>query len=160
MGNTKFERFIFTFLMCTFMVIGMSFYNVILEQGFKLEVIFNVISHFPLVFAVALFLDVLIVGPIAKKSTFKWFDARKPENKVKIILSISIQMVTMMVLLMSFFATFLLPEGVDAFVVYPGMVVRNFLMALPLNLLLVAPVARLIHLKLFPEPALEGISGN
>ena len=45
---------------------------------------------------------------------------------------------------------FILGESEDALKLYPLCVLRNFIMALPLNLLIVSPIVRFIFNKMFP----------
>lgn len=149
MGETNFQRKIFTVMMCFGMVLGMTAYNIILHQGFSLQVFPLLVKQLWLVFIVAFILDFFVVGPFVKKQVFSRVTPKT--KKVKIFLSIAISMVTSMVLLMSIFGSVFM-EGftIAALKIYPKNVFMNFIAALPLNLLIVAPLVRSIFPKIFP----------
>ena len=151
MGQTKFQKFIFTLMMCFFMVLGMTTYNIILNEGFHSNLLNNLLKDFWLGFIVALLLDIFIVGKLAKPLAFKIVKPTKETKQIKIILAISSCMVVGMVLFMSIFAA-IVSSGftIDALKLYPLCVLRNFIMALPLNLLIVSPIVRFIFNKMFP----------
>ena len=151
MGQTKFQKFIFTLMMCFFMVLGMTTYNIILNEGFHSNLLNNLLKDFWLGFIVALLLDIFIVGKLAKPLAFKIVKPTKETKQIKIILAISSCMVVGMVLFMSIFGA-IVSSGftIDALKLYPLCVLRNFIMALPLNLLIVSPIVRFIFTKLFP----------
>ncbi|WP_294133978.1 DUF2798 domain-containing protein [uncultured Clostridium sp.] len=151
MGQTKFQKFIFTLMMCFFMVLGMTTYNIILNEGFHSNLLNNLLKDFWLGFIVALLLDIFIVGKLAKPLAFKIVKPTKETKQIKIILAISSCMVVGMVLFMSIFGA-IVSSGftIDALKLYPLCVLRNFIMALPLNLLIVSPIVRFIFNKMFP----------
>lgn len=151
MGQTKFQKFIFTLMMCFFMVLGMTTYNIILNEGFHSNLLNNLLKYFWLGFIVALLLDIFIVGKLAKPLAFKIVKPTKETKQIKIILAISSCMVVGMVLFMSIFGA-IVSSGftIDALKLYPLCVLRNFIMALPLNLLIVSPIVRFIFNKMFP----------
>ena len=142
MPRTKKESVIFTLIMCSLMVLGMTFYNIALHKGIFYEdlLIAVVIGFFP-GFIVALLVDVFIVAPYAKKLAFKLpIDKTK---KIQVILAISGCMVCGMVLFMPVFG--LLTEGDltgNIFLKYLLVVRNNFIVALPLQWLIVGPIAR------------------
>lgn len=151
MGQTKFQKFIFTLMMCFFMVLGMTTYNIILNEGFHSNLLNNLLKDFWLGFIVALLLDIFIVGKLAKPLAFKIVKPTKETKQIKIILAISSCMVVGMVLFMSMFGA-IVSSGftIAALKLYPLCVLRNFIMALPLNLLIVSPIVRFIFNKMFP----------
>lgn len=151
MGQTKFQKFIFTLMMCFFMVLGMTTYNIILNEGFHSNLLNNLLKDFWLGFIVALLLDIFIVGKLAKPLAFKIVKPTKETKQIKIILAISSCMVVGMVLFMSIFGA-IVSSGftIDALKLYPLCVLRNFIMALPLNLLIVSPIVRFSFNKIFP----------
>ena len=151
MGQTKFQKFIFTLMMCFFMVLGMTTYNIILNEGFHSNLLNNLLKDFWLGFIVALLLDIFIVGKLAKPLAFKIVKPNKETKQIKIIIAISSCMVVGMVLFMSIFGA-IVSSGftIDALKLYPLCVLRNFIMALPLNLLIVSPIVRFIFNKMFP----------
>ncbi|MBN2811436.1 MAG: DUF2798 domain-containing protein [Spirochaetales bacterium] len=149
MGNTIFQKRLFTAMMCFFMVLGMTLYNIILHSGFGLHVLTDMLKELWIVYAVALVLDLFLVGPLAKKFVFSVI---KPVSKPAVVLSISTCMVFCMVTLMSIFGS-VMASGVSAEAVsgYPSVWIRNLIAALPLNLLIVSPLARALFMFLFPE---------
>ena len=151
MGQTKFQKFIFTLMMCFFMVLGMTTYNIILNEGFHSNLLNNLLKDFWLGFIVALLLDVFIVGKLAKPLAFKIVKPNKETKQIKIIIAISSCMVVGMVLFMSMFGA-IVSSGftIAALKLYPLCILRNFIMALPLNLLIVSPIVRFIFNKMFP----------
>ena len=150
MGKTKFEKFIFTLLMCFFMVLGMTIYNMLLNEGFSNQFFANLLSDFWFGFIVALLLDVFVVGKIAKPVAFKIVKPNSETKQIKIVLAISCCMVIGMVLCMSMYGA-IIAAGFNstALKIYPLCIVRNFIMALPLNLLIVSPLVRFLFGKMF-----------
>lgn len=141
------ETMLFTGLMCGLMVLGVSVYNLALSGHFSLSHL--LLGFFP-GFCVALVVDLLIAGRIAKPLAFKslrclksgkvW-DARK-ELICKVFL-ISFFMVLVMVTLMSVYGIILSQMSFTP-VVYARTWGLNFIMAFPLNLLVVGPLSRFI----------------
>lgn len=154
MGRNKMENFIFTAIVCFFMILGMSTYNSILKNGFNISMISGILVPFVPIYFIALAIDWFFVGPVAKSISGKLTN----ENTVfiKKILLISLFMVTGMSLCMSFLATIIeygLKSGFLA--VFVKIEFRNFIMALPLQLILVGPISRFIFLNIFPVRTLE-----
>lgn len=149
MGKNKMENFIFTTIVCFFMILGMSSYNSILKHGFNSSVILGVLVPFVPVYFIALGIDWFFVGPIAKKVAGKLTN----ENTVfiKKILLISLFMVIGMSVCMSFIAT-IIDHGFNSgfLSVFIKTELKNFVMAFPLQVILVGPIARLIFFKIFP----------
>lgn len=151
MGQTKLQKFIFTLMMCFCMVLGMTIYNMILNEGFHSNLLNNLLKDFGLGFIVALLLDIFIVGKLAKPIAFKILKPNKETKQVKIILAISSCMVIGMVLFMSMFGAIIAAGfNIDALKLYPLCILRNFVVALPLNLLIVSPIVRFSFTKIFP----------
>ena len=98
MPTNKKEGIIFTTIMCSMMVLGMSLYNLLLHDNLAL---IPLVAGLVPGFVVAFILDVFIVGVIAKKIAFRL--PIKKENKVQLILTISSLMVLGMVTFMSLF---------------------------------------------------------
>ena len=46
MGETKFQKFIFTLMMCFGMVLGMTIYNMLLNEGFHSQFFNNLLKDF------------------------------------------------------------------------------------------------------------------
>lgn len=151
MGQTKLQKFIFTLMMCFCMVLGMTIYNMILNEGFHSNLLNNLLKEFWLGFMVALLLDIFIVGKLAKPIAFKIVKPNKETKQIKIIFAISSCMVIGMVLFMSMFGAVIAAGfNINALKLYPLCIVRNFVVALPLNLLIVSPMVRFSFNKIFP----------
>lgn len=151
MGQTKSQKTIFTVMMCFGMVLGMTIYNMLLNEGFHDQFFNHLLKDFWLGFIVALILDVFIVGKLAKPIALKIVKPNATTKPIKIILTISSCMVVGMVLCMSMYGAILaVGFNTDAFKIYPSCVLLNFIMALPLNLLVVSPLVRFIFGKCFP----------
>lgn len=150
MGQTKSQKFIFTLMMCFGMVLGMTIYNMLLNEGFHSEFFNHLLKDFWLGFIVALIIDVFIVGKIAKPVAFKIVKPNKDTKPIKVILAISSCMVVGMVLFMSMYGAITAVGFTStALKIYPLCVGRNFIMALPLNLLIVSPLVRFSFGKMF-----------
>lgn len=140
MPTNKKEGIIFTTIMCSLMVLGMSLYNLLLHDNFAL---LPLLAGLVPGFVVAFVLDVFIVGVIAKKIAFRL--PIKKENKVQLILTISSLMVLGMVTFMSLFGVLMeggIPDNLWA--AYTEAWRMNVIVALPLQLLVVGPVSRTI----------------
>lgn len=154
MGKNKMENFIFTSIVCFFMILGMSSYNSILKNGFNSSIISEVFVPFIPIFFIALAIDWFLVGPLAKK--IAGFLTNENTVFIKKILLISFFMVTGMSLCMSFLATILgygLKSGFLAMFIKTEL--KNFIMAFPLQIILAGPISRLIFFKIFPVEAIK-----
>lgn len=150
MGQTKFQKFIFTLMMCFGMVLFMTIYNMILNEGFNPNLFNHLLKDFWPGFFIALLLDIFIVGKIAKPIAFKIVKPNKDTKQIKIILAISCCMVVGMVLLMSMYGAIVAAGfSSEALKIYPMCIARNFVLALPLNLLIVSPLVRVLFGKMF-----------
>ncbi|MHA6488511.1 DUF2798 domain-containing protein [Bacillus cabrialesii] len=155
MPTNKKEGLIFGVMMCFGMVCVMSIYNAIINgaiHDFSLVIAFEMIIGF----IVALLLDLLLVGPLAKKVAFSMpFDKSKT---LYVVLAVSTCMVIGMVLCMSVFGlvTAALSNGLNGdslFSAYLMIVLKNFILAYPLQLLIMGPLVRGIFMK-FVKPKL------
>lgn len=134
--TNKKEEIIFTLLMCSLMVFGMSTYNLFLHDHLTTS---ELIQGFFPGFVTALILDVFVIGGLAKKITFTWI---KPQGPLSTVLSISSLMVIGMVTCMSLFG--IVMEGQVSFPLYLHTWAFNLIAALPLQLLIVGPFSRKI----------------
>lgn len=139
------EEIVFTAIMAGLMVLVMTGYNVAMAQGLSSELPMAILSAYPLGLGVAIVLDLLIVGPIAKGLAFKYIinDYMK-RNTALIGITISVLMVLGMVTLMSFFGIAVegkLSQG-HVLATYGHTWIFNLIVALPLQLLIVGPIAR------------------
>ena len=138
MPTNKKEGIIFTVMMCSLMVIGMSAYNLWVHNS--LDIIELAIGFIP-GFIVAFVLDVFIVGVVAKKLAFKL--PINKNSKFQLIITISALMVIGMVTFMSVFG--LLMNGNISSITFSDYLHAwgtNIIMALPLQLIIVGPVSR------------------
>lgn len=149
MGTNKFENFIFSIICCILMVFTMTWYNGLLESGLKLNVLKTFFTFIP-VLVIAFIIDWFLVGPVAKSLAFKMVSHN--DSLVKKILVISTSMVIGMSGVMSILSVIVHGNYGENFLGTLGVVWgRNFIFALPLNMLIVGPLARFIFLKIFPE---------
>lgn len=143
MPTNKKERTIFTLMMCTMMVFGMSVYNTFLHNGLGGTTLSAIMPGFLPAFVVALILDVLIVGPTAKGLAFKLLGKNKGKMPLTALV-ISGCMVFGMVLCMSLFGLVMQQNFTgNVFFNYLQAMGLNAICAFPLQLLIVGPVSRL-----------------
>jgi hypothetical protein len=150
MPTNKREEMVFTVLMCFTMVLVMTIYNEIRIFGFSDGVIAKSWLGFPLAYIVGMFLDWFIVSKFAH---FMLHKLVKPGDKpIKFILTISISMVVGMVTFMSLFGA-ILAVGLSplTFKVWMINIPYNFVVALPLQLLIAGPLVRFLFNKIFPS---------
>ncbi len=148
MQMTKKETLIFTSIMCFFMVLVMSSYNLLLHQGYTKNFLVNLAVGFIPGYTYALFCDIFIVSPPAKAVAFKI--VREDDSQMKKILTISFFMITGMVLCMSLFGAIMNSGFCEHFfLVYARGVMMNFIMALPLQLIIIGPLTRTITKAVF-----------
>ncbi|HEM4584157.1 TPA: DUF2798 domain-containing protein [Streptococcus suis] len=140
MPTNKKEGIIFTVIMCSLMVIGMSTYNLFLHGNLNLS---ELLIGFIPGFIVAFILDVFIVGVVAKKIAFKL--PINQNSKIQLIIAISTLMVIGMVTFISMFGLIMNGQMSSLTIAtYLGAWGTNFIMALPLQLIIVGPFSRYI----------------
>lgn len=149
MPKTKFEVFIFTFITAWLMVYFMTLYNIILASasftnGTFLVALKNMWFEFVIIFLCTL----LISSPIAKFCAFR---VVTPQNRpIIIIFAIQTFTVIFQVMLASILGTWhgfgftrnFIPDYIVTYC-------RNFIMALPLQIILVGSFARFVFRKIF-----------
>lgn len=154
MPQNKRESLIYTVLMCFFMVLWMGTYNVILQHGtFNTEVAIASWVGFPFAYVFAMICDLFVVSKLAKGVAFRWFVT--PEDSVfKKIVCISLCMAVPMVIIMSLYgameAAFHTGMWFQVPVIWLTNIPHNFIMAVPLQLLIAGPLIRRIFRALFP----------
>lgn len=139
------EEIVFTAIMVGLMVLVMTGYNVAMAQGISADLPLAILKGYPLGLFVAIILDLLIVGPIAKGLAFKYIINEYMKKKTVLIgITISVLMVLGMVTLMSFFGIAVEGELTNGHVLatYGHTWIFNLIVALPLQLLIVGPIAR------------------
>ncbi|MEI5994832.1 DUF2798 domain-containing protein [Candidatus Enterococcus mansonii] len=143
MPKTKKEGLFFTTIVCFFMVVSMSAYNLLLHGQFSLS---NLVGGLVPGFVVAFLLDIFLVSSTAKKIAFAL--PINKEKKIYMILAVSSCMVLGMVLFMSMYGVIVQFGFTDGFLnYYLEGVTKNLIMALPLQLLFVGPICRMILSK-------------
>lgn len=137
------EEIVFTAIMAGLMVFVMVGYNVVLVEGFTSQLLLHTIEDYPLGLLVAIILDMFVVGRIAKGIAFKYIinDYMK-KNVLLIGLTISVLMVLGMVTCMSLFG--IIMNGQLSWGAYGHAWLFNVIVALPLQLLIVGPIARAV----------------
>jgi hypothetical protein len=135
------EEVVFTAIMAGLMVFVMVCYNVALVEGVTSTLLVHSIMDYPGGLLVAIILDLLVVGPIAKFVAFRYIinDYMK-KNVVLIGITISVLMVVGMVSCMSLFG--IIMNGQVSWISYFHAWGFNVIVALPLQLLIVGPIAR------------------
>jgi len=154
MGNSPKESFVFGSLMCAGMVIGMTIYNLILILGFNYRVILGFLIGVWPAFLVAMLVEALLVGRFASWVAHRV--AHPTESQAKHLVALRCAILGSMVLIMTLYGT-IMHVGFSYYikVAYLGHLWKNIVMALPLNLLVVAPLARLLFLKLYPQASIQ-----
>ena len=149
------ESLFYTVLMCFCIVLWMSMYNVTLHMGgFSLEVLKEGWLGFPIAYVFAMCCDWFLVSGLAKKFAFTYLV--KPEDSVlKKVICVSCSMVVPMVLIMSMYGAV---EGCvrsgawsQLLMIWLTNIPKNFIMALPFQLIVAGPLVRFIFRSAFPE---------
>lgn len=140
------EEVVFTLIMAGLMVFVMAGYNVALSDGFSNGYILEVLKGYPVALIVAIILDMLVVGRIAKGIFFKYiFKPVMQAHQAIIGIWISVLMVLGMVTLMSAFGMIVTHNFAGNLILtYLHTWAFNIIMALPLQLLIVGPIARAV----------------
>lgn len=154
MPRHKRESLIYTIMMCFCMVLWMSIYNVALHSGqLNGEVLKEAWLGFPLAYICAMLLDWFVVSGIAKGFAFRFLV--KPDSEAwKKVIAVSCCMVVPMVFFMSLYG------GLEAcvrsgnwnalFLIWITNIPKNFIMALPFQLLIAGPLVRKVFRYAFP----------
>ena len=160
MPINKRESLLFTFIMCFCMVLWMSIYNVALQHGaINGEVVAAAWLGFPVAYVFAMCCDWFVASPLAKGFAFKFLATPGKSSPLAMTLAVSSCMVVPMVIIMSLYGAceglFHMPGGPLANLqALPMMwlvnIPRNFIMALPWNLLVAGPIARFVFRRAFP----------
>ena len=149
MPKNKKESFIYTMMMCAFMVFFMSVYNVSRVRGFSLESIKESCFGFPIAYLVGICCDWFLVSRPAKAFAFRLVGMQAAGWKK--IIAISGSMVCGMVVLMSFYGAV---EAVGlsnmTIPVWLTNIPYNLIVALPLQLLVAGPVIRYLFRIVIP----------
>ena len=155
MPQNKRESLIYTVLMCFVMVLWMSPYNAALRHGGPgLPALTAGWLGFPFAYVFAMCCDWFLVSRLAKGFAFR-FLVRPRDSALKKVLCISCCMVVPMVLLMSLYGACEGAVHTGAWGSVPlawlANIPRNFIMALPFQLLIAGPLVRKVFRAAFPE---------
>ena len=155
MPQNKRESLIYTILMCFCMVFWMSMYNVFMHTGqFSIATLQEGWMGFPFAYIFAMICDWCIVSGPAKKFAFRFLVT--PESSViKKVIGVSCSMVVSMVILMSLYGGLEMCVHTGAWnrlgMIWLTNIPKNFIMALPFQLLIAGPLVRTLFRKAFPE---------
>lgn len=144
---TKKENFYFGLMMCVGMVIMMTSYN-LFTNGLIGKISFMaILLQLVLGFVIAFLLESFVVGPIAKKIVFSLL--RNKSSKILMIVMMAFCMVIGMVTFMSMYglASSYYANGIGGESLlgsYFSIFIKNFVFALPLQLLIVGPTVRFL----------------
>lgn len=155
MPQNKRESFIYTIMMCFIMVFWMSMYNVALHMGrFSIDVLKEGWLGFPIAYIFAMLCDWFLVSGFAKNVAFR-FLVKPGSSSTKKIIAISCCMVIPMVILMSLYGALevsITTGNLGAlWIIWLTNIPKNFIMALPFQLLIAGPIIRTLFRKIFPE---------
>lgn len=154
MPQNKRESLIYTVLMCFFMIVWMSVYNVSIQMGrLSLESVKAAWLGVPIAYIVGMCLDWFLVSKIAKGLVFRFFITPESSPKKKVFF-IATGMVVFMCIFMSLFGAI---EGCvhshmwnRLFFNWMICIPRNFIMAWPVQLLIAGPIVRKVFRAAFP----------
>jgi hypothetical protein len=151
MPKTKFQDVIFTIMMVVVMVYAMVVYNISLDQGGTTNKVFlYALSELPMMCGIGFVLEMLLVGPIAKKLAFRLLNPRE-DKLIFVILAISAITVAFMCPMMSLVAVVLFKGGFDSQMIatWVQVTVLNFPMAFFWQIFVAGPLVRAMFRKLF-----------
>ncbi len=155
MPQNKRESLIYTVMMCFTMVLWMSMYNISLHMGsLSLETIKEGWVGFPLAYIVAMCCDWFLVSGLAKGFAFRFLV--KPESStMRKVICVSCCMVVPMVILMSLYGALEVSitsgDMTHVGVIWLTNIPKNFVMALPFQLMIAGPLVRFVFRSVFPE---------
>ena len=155
MPQNKRESFIYTVIMCFTMVLWMSIYNVTLHTGtFNVQVIKDAWLGFPIAYVFAACMDWFIVSGLAKGFAFKYL-VKPDSSTLRKVISVSCSMVVPMVNIMSLYgaveASIRMGHFRNVLFIWLTNIPKNFVMALPFQLIIAGPLVRKVFRTIFPE---------
>lgn len=155
MPHNKRESLIFTVMMCFTMVFVMSIYNVSLHMGgLSVASVQQAWLGFPIAYIFAMCCDWFVVSKAAKGFAFR-FLVKPGDNGLKIAICVSCCMVIPMVIIMSLYGALevAVSHGLwsQVGIIWLTNIPKNFVVALPLQLLIAGPLVRKVFRTLFPE---------
>lgn len=155
MPQNKRESFIYTVIMCFTMVLWMSIYNVTLHTGtFNVQVIKDAWLGFPIAYVFAACMDWFVVSGLAKGFAFKYL-VNPDSSTLRKVISVSCSMVVPMVIIMSLYgaveASIRMGDFSNVLFIWLTNIPKNFVMALPFQLIIAGPLVRKVFRTIFPE---------
>ena len=155
MPQNKRESFIYTVIMCFTMVLWMSIYNVTLHTGtFNTQVIKDARLGFPIAYVFAACMDWFVVSGLAKGFAFKYL-VKPDSSTLRKVISVSCSMVVPMVIIMSLYgaveASIRMGDFSNVLFIWLTNIPKNFVMALPFQLIIAGPLVRKVFRTIFPE---------
>lgn len=155
MPQNKRESFIYTVIMCFTMVLWMSIYNVTLHTGtFNAQVIKDARLGFPIAYVFAACMDWFVVSGLAKGFAFKYL-VKPDSSTLRKVISVSCSMVVPMVIIMSLYgaveASIRMGDFSNVLFIWLTNIPKNFVMALPFQLIIAGPLVRKVFRTIFPE---------
>ena len=155
MPQNKRESFIYTVIMCFTMVLWMSIYNVTLHTGtLNVQVIKDAWLGFPIAYVFAACMDWFVVSGVAKGFAFKYL-VKPDSSTLRKVISVSCSMVVPMVIIMSLYgaveASIRMGDFSNVLFIWLTNIPKNFVMALPFQLIIAGPLVRKVFRTIFPE---------
>ena len=155
MPQNKRESFIYTVIMCFTMVLWMSIYNVTLHTGtFNVQVIKDAWLGFPIAYVFAACMDWFVVSGVAKGFAFKYL-VKPDSSTLRKVISVSCSMVVPMVIIMSLYgaveASIRMGDFSNVLFIWLTNIPKNFVRALPFQLIIAGPLVRKVFRTIFPE---------
>ena len=156
MPKNKRESLIYTVMMCFTMVLWMSIYNVTLHAGgFGLSVLRDAWLGFPIAYVFAMCCDWFLVSKAAKGFAFRFLVVPGSAGPRKTVIAVSCCMVVPMVIIMSLYgaAEVCIRSGQWGALlgIWLQNIPKNFIMALPFQLIAAGPLVGYLFRSAFPE---------
>ena len=141
--------------MCFTMVLWMSIYNVTLHTGtLNAQVIKDAWLGFPIAYVFAACMDWFVVSGLAKGFAFKYL-VKPDSSTLRKVISVSCSMVVPMVIIMSLYgaveASIRMGDFSNVLFIWLTNIPKNFVMALPFQLIIAGPLVRKVFRTIFPE---------
>lgn len=137
------------------MVLWMSIYNVTLHTGtFNTQVIKDAWLGFPIAYVFAACMDWFVVSGLAKGFAFKYL-VKPDSSTLRKVISVSCSMVVPMVIIMSLYGavevSIRMGDFSNVLFIWLTNISKNFVMALPFQLIIAGPLVRKVFRTIFPE---------
>ncbi|EAH1622959.1 hypothetical protein D4280_00275 [Listeria monocytogenes] len=144
MYSNRKEKVVFTLIMCSLMILCMSSYNIFLENGIGANSFLIILKAFVPFLFIGFLLDFFVVGKIVYR--LHALLVSEDASKFKKIIMMQLLMVTFMCVLMS---TLSLIVNQGEWSHLGILILRNYFVALFLQIFSVSPFVRLISPRIF-----------